>query len=281
MTDFCYPILNDEVNLPFYVAGIGSIDTEWHVKRDEGYVHNQLIYCVRGQGKLIVDGEEYDIEPGHGFYLPKGVPHEYYATQDIWENHWVSFDGSAVEEFMKTIQFENARVFEITNVHSVEVVFKKMLSILKTNSFFCSYDCSSMLYKFLLEIHRYVNIQSSLVENYKILQLQPVIDFIEENYTKEIELKELADIVGLSSQYVCRLFKECFNLRPFEYISRRRIQEAKTLLVEASYNINEIAKRVGFKDCSYFCAVFKRNELVSPMEFRHLHRRNIVRHIPD
>lgn len=273
MTDFSYPILNDEVHLPFFVTGIGSIDTEWHVKRDEGYIYNQIIYCVRGQGKLILDGEEYVIEAGQGYYLPKGVPHEYYATQDIWENHWISFDGFAIDELMKTIQFEKARVFSISNLSAIEAEFKKILSVSKTTYFYNGYQCSSMLYNFLLEIHRYVNLQSSANESYKALQLQPIIDFIEENFKREIELKELAEVVELSPQYVCRLFKECFNLRPFEYIARRRIQEAKALLIDTCDTVNEISVKAGFKDCSYFCAVFKRHEMVSPVEFRHIHKR--------
>lgn len=273
MTDFSYPILNDEVALPFYVTGIGAIDTEWHVKRDEGYVYDQIIYCVRGQGKLIVEGEEYVIEPGFGYYLPKGVPHEYYATQDIWENHWVSFDGSAVVELMKTINFEKARVFEISNLSACEAVFKKMLYLLKTDYFYSGFQCSALLYQFLLEIHRYVNLQSSPNESSKIHQLKPVIDYIDNNFEKEIELKSLAEVINLSPQYLCRLFKECFNMRPFEYLARKRIQEAKTLLLETYENINDIAVKVGYNDCSYFCAVFKRHEMLSPAEFRALHKK--------
>ncbi|NLZ45599.1 MAG: helix-turn-helix transcriptional regulator, partial [Clostridiales bacterium] len=72
---------------------------------------------------------------------------------------------------------------------------------------------------------------------------------------------------------LCRLFKECLNLRPFEYLARKRVQEAKTLLIEQHYTINEIASRVGYNDCSYFCAVFKKHEMLSPAEFRSLHKK--------
>lgn len=273
MTEFSYPILNEEVELPFYVTGIGAIDTEWHVKRDEGFVYNQIIYCVRGQGKLFLDGQEYVIEAGKGFFLPKGVPHEYYATQDIWENHWVSFDGYAVEDLLKTIKFDKAKVFEISSLSSVDAMFKKMLYLLKTNYFYSGFQCSSMFYQFLLELHRYVNLQSSPNESFKIKQLQPVVDYIDNNFRNNIELKDLAETVDLSPQYLCRLFKECFNLRPFEYLARKRIQEAKNLLIEGNKTINDIALEIGYCDCSYFCAVFKKHEMLSPAEFRTLHKR--------
>lgn len=273
MTEYSYPILNDEVQLPFYVTGIGAIDTEWHVTREDGFLYNQIIFCVRGQGKLVLGDKEYTIEAGQGFYLPKNVPHEYYATQDIWENHWVSFDGSAVDDLMKAIEFNEARVFEISNISAVDALFKKLLNLFKTNYFFNGFEGSYKLYQFLIELHRYVNLQAFSKENYKVKQLQPVVDYIDNNFKKNIELKDLAATVDLSPQYLCRLFRECFNLRPFEYLARKRIQEAKRLLIEGNKTINEIALEIGYCDCSYFCAVFKKHEMLSPVEFRNIHKR--------
>ena len=99
------------------------------------------------------------------------------------------------------------------------------------------------------------------------------IDYIDKNFRKELTLVELADLIDLSPQYLCRLFKEGLSLRPFEYLARKRIQQAKLLLLEDKLNINEIAAEVGYNDCSYFCAVFKKHEMLSPAEFRSLHKK--------
>lgn len=273
MTEFTYPILSDEILLPMYVVGIGSSDTEWHVKRDEGFPYYQMIYCVRGQGVLVIDNKQYVIEAGRGFYLPANYPHEYYPTEAIWETHWVTFDGKEIDDLLKVLQFQHWRVFDISNISAVDAIFKKMLYLLKTNYYYSGHQCSAYLYQFLLEMNRYVNLQSSPNESHKLKQLQPVIDYIDNNFNEDIELKKMADIIGLSPQYLCRLFKECLNLRPFEYLARKRVQEAKTLLIEQHYTINEIASRVGYNDCSYFCAVFKKHEMLSPAEFRSLHKK--------
>ena len=111
------------------------------------------------------------------------------------------------------------------------------------------------------------------VVSQKLNQLSPVIEYIDKNYQKDITLVELADLIDLSPQYLCRLFKECLNIRPFEYLARKRVQQAKLLLLEGRWNINEIASMVGYNDCSYFCAVFKKHEMLSPAEFRSLHRK--------
>lgn len=273
MNDFSYSILSTETELPFYVVGIGSIDREYHVKRDEGYPYHQIIYTTRGEGVLYVGGQEYTIKAGMGYYLPKNVPHEYYTEQEIWENHWIVFDGYGVEKILELIDFCGAKVFSISDMAVPEAIFKKMLYLLKSNSFYSGHQCSGLLYQFLLEINRYVNLQTSAQDAGKLAQLKPVIDYLNDNYNEDITLRELAKIISLSPQYLCRLFKECYDLRPFEYLARRRIQEAKRLLITEDMSVNEIASKVGYNDCSYFCAVFKKHEMLSPVEFRSFHKK--------
>lgn len=273
MTDYYYPVLSDEVNLPLYVLGVGASDKEFHFIREDGYPNHQIVYCTRGQGVIRLNGRNYDIKAGDAFYLPPKVPHEYYPVENIWETHWLTFEGSEIPSLLEHIKLEKERVFHINDLNAVDVIFKKILYLMKTNYYYCGHECSVLLYQFLIELHRVVNLQNGSQDGQKLNQLQPVIDYIEKNYQKELTLCELANLIDLSPQYLCRLFKECLNLRPFEYLARKRIQQAKLLLLDDNLNINEIATRVGYNDCSYFCAVFKRHEMLSPAEFRSLHRK--------
>ncbi len=273
MTDYCYPVLGDEVNLPFYILGVGAKDREFHFIRDEGYPQHQIIYCVRGSGILKLGGVEYQIKSGDAMYLPPHVPHEYFPTQDIWETHWLTFDGTGVKPVLDYIKLEKAKVFHIHDINAVDKIFKKILYLMKTNFYYRGHKCSGYLYQFLMELNRVVNLHDGLQDNAKQNQLRPVIDYIDKNFKEDISLVELADLIDLSPQYLCRLFKECLNIRPFEYLARKRIQQAKILLLEGTLNINEIANAIGYKDCSYFCAVFKRHEMLSPAEFRSLHKK--------
>ena len=86
-------------------------------------------------------------------------------------------------------------------------------------------------------------------------------------------MEELSDQIHATPQYLCRMFKRHLNVRPFQYIAMKRIQHAKILLTDSDLSINEIAHRVGYNDCSYFCAIFKKIELISPSEFRGLRLR--------
>ena len=273
MTDYYYPVLSDEINLPMYVLGVGARDCEWHFVREDGYPNYQIIYCTRGSGVLKMDGKTFDINEGDAFYLPPKVPHEYYPKGEIWETHWIVFEGREVPEMLKHIKLDKAMVFHINDINAIDAIFKKILYLMKTNYYYCGHQCSAHLYQFLIELHRVVNLQNGSQDGQKLNQLQPVIDYIDKNYKNELTLVELAELIDLSPQYLCRLFKECLNLRPFEFLARKRIQQAKLLLLEDKLNINEIAAKVGYNDCSYFCAVFKKHEMLSPAEFRSLHKK--------
>ncbi len=273
MTDYCYPVIGDEVNLPMYVLGVGARDREFHFIREEGYPNYQIVYCVRGGGVFKFEGQEHIVRAGDAFYLPPHVPHEYYPTEEFWETHWLAFDGREVQPVLEFIHFDKAKVFHINDMNAVEPVFKKILYLMKTNNFYGGHQCSAYLYKFLIELNRVVNLQNGTHDSAKLNQLRPVIDYIDSNYQRDLTLTELSGLIDLSPQYLCRLFKECLNLRPFEYLARKRIQQAKILLLEEKYNINEISAKVGYNDCSYFCAVFKKHEMLSPAEFRSLHKK--------
>lgn len=273
MTDYCYPVVGDEIKLPMYVLGAGARDREFHFIREEGYPNHQIIYCVRGSGVLKLDGVETPIREGDGFYLPPDVPHEYYPTEDIWETHWITFDGRECAAVLEFIGLDKAMPIRIHDLSVIDAVFKKILYLMKTNYYYSGCQCSAHLYQFLIELNRVMNMQSGAKDGAKLNQLAPVIDYIDNNYSRDLTLSELSELIDLSPQYLCRLFKECLNMRPFEYLARKRIARAKQMLLENTMNVNEIAREVGYNDCSYFCAVFKKHEMLSPAEFRSLHRK--------
>lgn len=62
-------------------------------------------------------------------------------------------------------------------------------------------------------------------------------------------------------------------MRPVEYITKIRIQQAKRLICNTDKTIKEISFATGFKDCGYFCRVFKRYELMSPVDYRNSDKR--------
>lgn len=93
-------------------------------------------------------------------------------------------------------------------------------------------------------------------------------DYINENFTKQISIEELAELCGLSLNYFSLCFKDTFGETPKVYITKMRLSKAKTLLEFSSYNIKEIATVCGFQKFNSFSCSFKKYMGMTPSEYR-------------
>lgn len=94
-----------------------------------------------------------------------------------------------------------------------------------------------------------------------------VIEYIKQNYTKDISLEKCAELVGSSYTYLSREFKKETGMRFVEYLNRQRINKAKSLLIRNDISMKEIVELSGFRNYNYFFKVFKESEGTTPSEF--------------
>ncbi len=263
-----FPIGGPERELPIFVLGVGLNDFQYDIIRDEGYYCHQVLYCTRGKGRVVINGKETIILPNMCFFLPANCPHEYYTIGDLWETHWISFDGYVCEKLLKTLGLDIPQVFTFLQIDSLEEIFQKIYTILSSSKPSRDYVASGYLYEFLLELHRLATETDAGTKKNKSKSLIPVLSYIDEHFTEDIELKVLASIAGVTPQCLCSKFKKSFLLRPVEYIAKKRIQLARNLLTSTNMSVAEIAEKVGYPDKSYFSLTFKKNEGISPTEYR-------------
>ncbi|MFJ5763333.1 response regulator [Neobacillus sp. NPDC093182] len=98
--------------------------------------------------------------------------------------------------------------------------------------------------------------------------IREAIDYINNNLKNELTQKEVADHVHLNPSYLSSLFKEHVKLTFSEYVTRRRIQRAKELLMTTNLPINDIAEESGYKTAKYFIKIFRELEGVTPSAYR-------------
>lgn len=95
-----------------------------------------------------------------------------------------------------------------------------------------------------------------------------VKQYIKANLNEELNRKQLAEYVYLSCDYLSRIFKQETGVQLTEYITQKRIQEAKRLLKETDRTIGEIAFSVGYSNWAYFSKVFREKNGETPAQFR-------------
>ena len=103
--------------------------------------------------------------------------------------------------------------------------------------------------------------------------VKQAIAYIHQNYTRLISRWEIAEAVGVSEDYLSRVFNRELNISPWDYLNRYRVLQSKHLLLHTTDMIGVIARQMGFKDQAYFSRVFRRVTGMSPQRFRELNNK--------
>lgn len=93
--------------------------------------------------------------------------------------------------------------------------------------------------------------------------------FIQEHLSESLNLKQLANEIGLSEYHFARVFRQSFFQSVQQYIERERIGYAKRLLTTPS-QLAEIALQCGFANQSHFSRVFKKHTWLTPKQYQRL-----------
>ncbi len=97
-----------------------------------------------------------------------------------------------------------------------------------------------------------------------------VIDYINEHYSEDITLDDIAHNVYISVFYLSRIFKKEMNINVVDYINQFRIKKATELMMNKEYKIYEIAEMVGINSPHYFSKLFKKYVGQTPTEYMNI-----------
>jgi AraC family transcriptional regulator len=93
-------------------------------------------------------------------------------------------------------------------------------------------------------------------------------DFIEASYLEPINLFSIADVVNLSPHHFLRLFKQAFELAPYQFVTHKRLELAKKWLIDTDKDVTDICFDLGFDSLGTFSRNFKARFRVAPTQYR-------------
>ena len=102
----------------------------------------------------------------------------------------------------------------------------------------------------------------------RVAILMNAVKKIEADFTDNaLSVSHLAELCGVSEVYFRRLFSKFYGISPKEYIIKKRIEYAKTLLSSDSFSISEISRMCGYSEPCHFSREFSRRVGVSPNRY--------------
>lgn len=123
---------------------------------------------------------------------------------------------------------------------------------------------------YMLELlERTLTLRDRESENQGKRALKKGLKYIEENFSDEsLSLNSVAGAIGVSGNYFSSIFSQEMQMTFIEFVTKKRMEKAKKLLIQTQLHSNEIAGKVGYKDPHYFSFVFKKTVGCTPREYR-------------
>jgi transcriptional regulator GlxA family with amidase domain len=146
---------------------------------------------------------------------------------------------------------------------------------------FCGHEVAITASKILM-----INMHQQPQTSFSIFQFQKehsddevtrVQQYMEANYDKTITMTEMAGISNMSSRNLIRRFEQATSNTPLEYLQRFRIENAKKMLENKNYGIEQVAMKCGYEDISFFRKVFKRHVGMTPREYKEKYGRGALK----
>ncbi|WP_437886880.1 myo-inositol utilization transcriptional regulator ReiD [Phytobacter sp. V91] len=241
----------------------------------------ELILITEGEGEYFIGDRIYPVRKGdllvynsqvvHDEYLESGRP---VGTICCAINH-IERPGLRANALIP-----DARVPVIPLYHHYETVLKLMSSIF-TMINQRAVDGPAMAQLLTRVLLKYIEGNVLLcVDNDEIARNDNLLDviknYIDLNFSEPIRLETLASKFNVSPWFVSHEFKRRYGYAPMDYLIKRRLGEAQSLLTTddgGREKITSIAYRVGFSNLSYFQYYFKNKVGKTPGQYRKDYRK--------
>lgn len=239
----------------------------------------ELLLVRSGSGVYIVDEKRYDIKPGDLIICNAGVLHDEdpQCSQDL--NTYsiamtnVQLQGMPLNHLIPSGSSPVLTTNELfaTLEHLMGSIYTLLASDAQNVEEICHYLTASltcMIYRLLIaDIAPTADIPNSDKSTGELLTAR-IKQYIDLHYDEGLTLQSLGDALHVNMYYLSHVFKDNTGYAPMQYIMRRRIGEAQSLLISTKYSITQIAGMVGYDNPCHFNTIFAKYVGMSPSKYR-------------
>ena len=240
--------------------------------RPRGRLDYQLLYIVSGKAHFYFDDAERIVTAGHMvLFQPRQEQHYEYFGKDKTEVYWVHFTGSNVKNILRRydIPLDTPVFYSGTSV-IYAYLFKEMINELQTCRTGYEELLTMYLQQILILVQRIRLERRPSVNTHIQEEMEYARRYFNEHYSEQINIEEYAESRNMSVSWFQRNFKQIVNCSPMQYLLTIRMNNAASLLESTDYSMAEISAIVGYDNPLYFSRLFKKQNRVSPSEYRKL-----------
>lgn len=243
--------------------------------KDSAHSHSflEILLITDGSGVVEINEKKHTVVKGDLVIYDAGVRHFEQSNPDApMEASFIAFD---------TIQLKNlplncilppnsCRIFQSgTTLDTLSALFTIIKDeISDKNEFYVEIakDAGRTLLMYIFRILNHTQRNVELINKDNILN--NVLPYIDKNFLDDISLEDVATQCFVNKYYLSHLFTENFGVSVGQYIRNKKIELAKSYLVDTNLSISIVSDQCGFHDINYFGRAFKKETALSPLQYR-------------
>ncbi|MBR0289119.1 MAG: helix-turn-helix transcriptional regulator [Selenomonadaceae bacterium] len=253
-----------------YICNVGADVTTMPRSMHEHKNLVEILIVDDGAGIFIIDGERYTAKKGDIILYNSGVVHDEFGGSG---NNLSTYCVAISNLKLANLPVNKILPKEYSPIFPCGEYFDEILNIfqaIERESYRPSGAETANLLALALVSKICTLLKShGLPRKEKIPTLSSLAkDFIDEHYTENIKLDDIARAVSTNVYNLAKVFKAEIGISPMRYVILRRIGEAQNLLINTDMTITRIALSVGYNNSNYFQNVFKDFMQMTPKEYR-------------
>ncbi len=240
--------------------------------------HYSLTYLLDGESNNISTTSSYILKKDEVGTTPPFIYRRSATTASGYERIHIKFSPEFVEPLnarfgnaiMETIYKSPCCHFDATWTEIIRNQFIKMYETYEADTPYSEFLLQGMLFELLILIYEHAIYEGHAISHQSAMS-EPMIDaiyYMEQNYSKNLRMDDVATIAGYSPAHFSRLFQKQLGKSYSAYLTSIRVREAAKELMNSSKSITDIALETGFVYVSNMTAVFKKEIGMTPREYR-------------
>lgn len=229
-----------------------------------GRLDYYLLYIYKGEMNVYNNGVAQCVKEGDVIIFPPNKHFRHECLNTTVSYLWAHFTGSDV---LNILDRYGIKLFPAINKangeNRISNRFQKLFEGFAKKDKFRDYDLSSLLDRLLIEIGRAIS-----VEQGEKLLFAKSIRYINEYYSTQIKITDLAKMENVSMTTYNLHFKRQMGMSPTKYILALRMHSAKELLESSKLSVRDIGAMCGYEDFNFFTKTFKGFTGLSPLAYR-------------
>lgn len=257
----------DNSPIKVFIHKLGDVNMHWHRSLE-------LLYIVNGEVKITEGGNLHTLKDDDVILINSKVPHSLSADNATMIAAQIKLDLlPVIPDNVKNYFFD---CVSISDDKSKFAPIKQCLANLLKFNVESSGDYSSLInislcYRLMYELYvNFGNPENKIVGNQteQLSRLNILLEYINENYSNDLSLETLAEIVSVTPSYLSKSFKLLMGMTVSDYIKSIRLHQAAILLSTTNYGTETICAKCGFPNSHSFLSAFKEKYSSLPSKWR-------------